>query len=100
VLLRNKSAPVECGQLYLADGLPGNKVKVPLIAERVFKNVQVLRGISAKEFLETMGFFTASTPFSCGTCHGYATGGSWESYANDTTHEKDDAQDDVDGVRA
>ena len=56
----------------------------PLMAERVFKNVQVLRGISVKEFLETMGFFAAATPFSCGTCHGYATGGSWASYADDT----------------
>jgi hypothetical protein len=56
----------------------------PLMAERVFKNVHVLRGISVKEFLETMGFFTAATPFSCGTCHGYATGGSWASYADDT----------------
>ena len=54
------------------------------MAERVFKNVQVLRGISVKEFLETMGFFAAATPFSCGTCHGYAAGGSWESYADDT----------------
>jgi hypothetical protein len=54
------------------------------VAEKVFKNVQVLKGISVKEFLETMGFFTASTPFSCGTCHGYATGGSWKSYAEDT----------------
>ena len=55
-----------------------------LMAEQVFKNVQVLKGISVKEFLETMGFFVAATPFSCGTCHGYATGGNWDSYAQDT----------------
>lgn len=60
----------------------------PLKAEQVFKNVQVLKGISVKEFLETMGFFAASTPFSCGTCHGYSTGGSWESYAQDTPMKK------------
>jgi len=58
------------------------------MAEQVFKNVQVLKGISVKEFLETMGFFAASTPFSCGTCHGYATGGTWESYAQDTPMKK------------
>lgn len=56
----------------------------PLMAEQVFKNVQVLKGISVKEFLETMGFFVAATPFSCGTCHGYATGDNWDSYAQDT----------------
>jgi hypothetical protein len=60
----------------------------PLKAEQVFKNVQVLKGISVKEFLETMGFFAASTPFSCGSCHGYMTGGSWKSYAKDTPMKK------------
>jgi hypothetical protein len=54
------------------------------MAEQVFKNVQVLRGISVKEFVETMGFFVAATPFGCGTCHGYASGDTWESYAEDT----------------
>jgi photosynthetic reaction center cytochrome c subunit len=58
--------------------------KKPVMAEDVFKNVKVLRGISVKEFLETMGFFVAATPFSCGTCHGYASGGTWDSYAKDT----------------
>ena len=58
------------------------------MAEEVFKNVQVLKGISVKEFLETMGFFAASTPYSCGTCHGYTTGDSWESYAEDTPMKK------------
>ena len=66
-------------------GATGTK---PLMAEQVFKNVQVLKGISVKEFLETMGFFAAATPFSCGTCHGYATGGNWESYARDTSMKK------------
>jgi photosynthetic reaction center cytochrome c subunit len=60
----------------------------PLMAEEVFKNVQVLKGISVKEFLETMGFFAASTPYGCGACHGYTTGGSWESYAEDTPMKK------------
>jgi F0F1-type ATP synthase membrane subunit c/vacuolar-type H+-ATPase subunit K len=56
----------------------------PVMAEQVFKNVQVFRGISVKEFQETMGFFVAATPFGCGTCHGYASGDTWESYAEDT----------------
>ncbi len=35
-------------------------VTKPLMAEDVFKNVQVLKGIPANEFMETMGFFAAS----------------------------------------
>ena len=36
----------------------------PLMAEDVFKNVQLLKGIPVKEFMNTMGFFSAaaSTP--------------------------------------
>ena len=33
----------------------------PLMAEDVFKNVQLLKGIPVKEFMDTMGFFSAST---------------------------------------
>ena len=29
----------------------------PLMAEQVFKNVQVLKGIPVNEFMDTMGFF-------------------------------------------
>jgi photosynthetic reaction center cytochrome c subunit len=63
-------------------------VAQPVMAEQVFRNVQVLKGISVREFLETMGFFAASTPFSCGTCHGYTTGGDWAGYAQDTPMKK------------
>jgi len=42
----------------------------PLLAEQAFKNVQVLRGMSVKEFMETMGFFAASLNANCTTCHG------------------------------
>ncbi len=55
----------------------------PLTAEQVFKNVQLLKGISVKEFMETMGFFAAATNKTCTTCHGDASGGSWERYADD-----------------
>src|SRR5579884_1973351 len=55
----------------------------PLMAEQVFKNVQLLKGISVKEFMEAMGFFAASTNKTCTTCHGDASGGSWERYADD-----------------
>jgi hypothetical protein len=41
----------------------------PLMAEQYFKNVQVLRGISVKEFMDTMGFFAASLGENCTFCH-------------------------------
>jgi photosynthetic reaction center cytochrome c subunit len=57
--------------------------KQPL-AEEAFKNVQVLRGLPASEFIETMGFFAVSLTANCTTCHGDASAGSWEHYADDT----------------
>ena len=56
----------------------------PLMAEDAFKNVQVLRGIPASEFLETMGFFAVSLTANCTTCHGENSAGSWAKYADDT----------------
>jgi photosynthetic reaction center cytochrome c subunit len=53
-------------------------------AEQVFKNVQVLKGIPADEFMSTMGFFSASLGISCGDCHTSESGGDWAKYADDT----------------
>lgn len=55
----------------------------PIMAEDAFKNVQVLRGISVQEFMETMGFFAAATNLSCADCHVEASTGSWAAYADD-----------------
>jgi len=55
----------------------------PLLAEQAFKNVQVLRGIPVKEFMETMGFFAASLSLNCTDCHGGESASSWANYAND-----------------
>src|SRR3984893_6912704 len=52
-------------------------------AEQVFKNVQVLKGIPADEFMSTMGFFSASLGISCGDCHTAESGGGWAKYADD-----------------
>ena len=41
----------------------------PLMAEDVFKNVQLLKGIPVKEFMNTMGFFSAATNLNCVDCH-------------------------------
>jgi hypothetical protein len=58
----------------------------PLMAEDVFKNVQVLKGIPADEFMGTMSAFSAALGESCETCHDGS--GGWPSYALDTVPRK------------
>lgn len=64
-------------------GGQGPEQKLPM-AEDVFKNVQILRGIPVDEFMETMGFFSAATGFNCTDCHVGESGGNWAKYADDT----------------
>ena len=60
----------------------------PPMAEEVFKNLQVLKGIPVNEFMETMGFFSASLAADCTFCHVAESGGSWERYADDNAHKR------------
>ena len=62
---------------------PANGQQKPLMAEDVFKNVQLLRGIPVKEFMNTMGFFSAATNLNCIDCHS-PQGDSLDGYAIDT----------------
>lgn len=41
----------------------------PQMAESVFKNIQVLKGIPVDEFMDTMGMFAAATTKDCTGCH-------------------------------
>jgi len=41
----------------------------PLRAEEAFKNIQVLKGISAADFMGTMGIMTTALGFDCESCH-------------------------------
>ena len=41
----------------------------PPSSENVFKNIQVLKGIPADEFMDTMGMFASSLLFDCTGCH-------------------------------
>jgi outer membrane lipoprotein-sorting protein len=41
----------------------------PQMAEDVFKNIQVLKGIPVNQFMDTMGFFSAATGLNCTGCH-------------------------------
>jgi hypothetical protein len=53
------------------------------MAEQVFKNVQVLKGIPVDEFLLAMGFYATATGLNCTDCHVEESGGSWARYADD-----------------
>src|SRR5262249_22434161 len=56
----------------------------PIMAEQAFKNIRVLKGISAVELMNTMGFFSASLRETCQYCHTVESSGSWPLYADDT----------------
>jgi photosynthetic reaction center cytochrome c subunit len=60
----------------------------PLMAEQYFKNVQVLRGISVKELMDTMGFFAASLGENCTFCHVEESSGDWSKYAEDNANKQ------------
>ena len=59
----------------------------PQMAEEVFKNVQVLKGIPVDEFMGTMGIFSAALGMSCEDCHA-SNDAKWENYALDTSPRK------------
>jgi hypothetical protein len=56
----------------------------PLMAEQVFKNVVVLKGIPVDQFMDTMGMFSAALTLTCSACHVEQSLESWEKYADDT----------------
>ena len=56
----------------------------PQMAEEVFKNLQVLKGIPIDEFMDTMGMFASSLSFNCVDCHTLQSVGTWDKFADDT----------------
>jgi len=55
------------------------------MSEQAFKNVTVLKGIPVDEFMNTMGFISASTNYNCADCHVEPrVEGDWSSYAQET----------------
>ena len=78
--------------ILLATGsLASGQEQKPLMAEDVFKNVQVLKGIPVDEFMATMGIFSAALGVSCENCHA-ANDSKWENYAGDNTEKKKTAR--------
>src|SRR6478609_10009763 len=56
-----------------------------LMSEQAFKNVTVLKGIPVDEFMNTMGFISASTNYNCTDCHVEPKAeGDWSVYALET----------------
>ncbi|MBV8846497.1 MAG: photosynthetic reaction center cytochrome c subunit [Bryobacterales bacterium] len=56
-----------------------------LTSEQAFKNVTVLKGIPVDEFMDTMGFISASTNYNCADCHiEPKEEGDWSTYAQET----------------
>ena len=53
-------------------------------AEQVFKKIDVLKGISVDEFMDTMGFFSASLSWNCTDCHGENAVDNWANFADET----------------
>ena len=70
----------------LVAGQAGPQPRPPM-AEDVFKNIRVLKGIPVDEFMGTMGVFSAALGISCADCHADSDT-SWENYALDTIPKK------------
>src|SRR5207244_2457467 len=57
----------------------------PQMADEVFKNVTVLKGLQVDEFMDTMGMIAAALGLNCLDCHTSDADKSWERFAADTT---------------
>jgi outer membrane lipoprotein-sorting protein len=76
-------AAVWVAAVAVASGQGGPAPAAPPMADQVFKNVQVLKGIPVNEFMGTMGIFSASLGMSCEDCHA-AGDADWSVYATDS----------------
>jgi hypothetical protein len=56
---------------------------VPPVAEAVFKNIQVMKGVPADELMASMGFISNALAVNCTYCHLGEGGGGWAEYARD-----------------
>jgi hypothetical protein len=54
------------------------------MAEDVFKNIQVLKGVPVDEFMGMMGIIAAAVGRGCSECHKLEKTGEWAGYAEDT----------------
>jgi len=78
-LLMYSSAVALLGATSPFTGMAFAQVK-PQMADDVFKNIKVLKGLTVDEFMGTMGLFSAALNVCCGDCHVGAGGSNpqWE----------------------
>src|SRR5262245_36302950 len=72
----------------VAQKIAHQNAQKPLMAEEVFKNVQVLKGIPVNQFMETMGFFAASLGLNCVYCHTSQSLEDWDHFADDVPRKR------------
>jgi hypothetical protein len=77
------AAAVWLSAVVITNGQAGSAPAAPPMADQVFKNVQVLKGIPVNEFMGTMGIFSAALGMSCEDCHA-AGDADWSVYATDS----------------
>jgi photosynthetic reaction center cytochrome c subunit len=71
--------------LHIASAAAQTTPAKQLMSEQAFKNVTVLKGIPVDEFMDTMGFISASTNYNCTDCHVEPKAeGDWSVYAEET----------------
>ena len=72
----------------LAQKIAQQTAQRPLLAEEVFKNVQILKGIPVNQFMDTMGFFAASLGLNCVYCHVPESLENWDRFADDVPRKR------------
>ena len=77
-------APLLAGAFVSAQPGQAGLAERPQLSDEVFTNVQLLKGIPVKEFMGTMGLFSASLGMNCVECHVEESGGDWSRYADET----------------
>src|SRR6202162_5977380 len=78
-------ATIALGLLNTASAFGQAAPAKQLMSEQAFKNVTVLKGIPVDEFMDTMGFISASTKYNCIDCHTEPkVEGDWSVFADET----------------
>lgn len=78
-------ATIAVGVLNIASAEGQTAPAKQLMSEQAFKNVTVLTGIPVDEFMDTMGFISASTNYNCIDCHiEPRIEGDWSVFAQET----------------
>jgi hypothetical protein len=67
-------APISISQAFQQAARPAAQAPAaagpaPQMVENVFKNIQVLKGVTVDDFMGTMGLMSASLAFCCSDCH-------------------------------